>query len=179
MVAVNSPKLCNFLQENAIEIEFAHWDGTPSSIPIEGDPVIVRASSQMQCSVKALAQRCAISGHFLFYDDAVILPDGTYSKEKLLPEAQKFLDTLIVHHYGEMFRHLIFGKWGVQGANLEVLRTGADGGKTASKTHTWDLTNPLAAEVFRIATKARNDSDKIIADAYEEMKKAIQTHKNT
>lgn len=86
-----SPKLFRFLEKDCgLKFEGHHWHGTIDSLPKKS--AMVRASSMMTCDTYELARRCAELGHFLFYDDRVILPNGEYSGEHLIEEVKKFLE---------------------------------------------------------------------------------------
>lgn len=87
-----SPKLFRYLEkERGLKFEGHAWHGTLDSLPKK--PAMVRASSMMKCDSYDLAKRCAELGHFCFYDDRVILPNGEYvGGDQLIEEAKKFLD---------------------------------------------------------------------------------------
>lgn len=87
-----SPKLFRYLEkERGVKFEGHAWHGTLDSLPKK--PAMVRASSMMKCDSYDLAKRCAELGHFCFYDDRVILPNGEYvGGDTLIEEAKKFLE---------------------------------------------------------------------------------------
>ena len=91
-----SPQLFRFLRERGVELEADEWDGTTNSIPQEG-LVIVRASTKMRCDSVTLGRVCEALGHFVFYDDRVLLGNGEYSHDQLLGNAQEFIDNLIAN----------------------------------------------------------------------------------
>jgi len=85
-----SPKLFKFLSEEHVQLTRVSWRGDIKSLPVT--PSIIRASSMSWCKWEELAQRCAELGHFCFYNDFVLMPDGTISSEQLIDEAKKFLE---------------------------------------------------------------------------------------
>ncbi|MSU74998.1 MAG: hypothetical protein EXS55_00555 [Candidatus Magasanikbacteria bacterium] len=78
--AMSSQNLLQFLSDRGVMLDEQHWGGTIDSLPkkdwSEG-PVMVRASSRMDCAREKLAQVCADNGWFCFYRDEHILADGT------------------------------------------------------------------------------------------------------
>lgn len=86
-----SPRLFGFLEGLGVKFEGYSWHGTVESLPKK--PAMIRASSMMGCDSRDLAKRCAELGHFCFYDDRVVLPDGNYvGGDKLIEEAKRFIE---------------------------------------------------------------------------------------
>lgn len=87
-----SPKLFRYLEkERGLKFEGHAWHGTLESLPKK--PAMVRASSVMKCNSYDLAKRCAELGHFCFYDDRVILPNGEYvGGDRMIEEVKKFIE---------------------------------------------------------------------------------------
>lgn len=89
--SASSPNLFRFLKEQKVELVEESWGGDLKSLPT-GEPAFIRASSVMHCADLDLAQRCAELGHFCFYDDRILRPDGSYDSATLIEELQKFLE---------------------------------------------------------------------------------------
>lgn len=85
-----SKKLFQFLEEQGIGPKEEYQGGTLESLPTDGS-VIIRASSRMSCSKKELLERCKKLGHFVFYNDCLLLPDETLTQNGLIEEATRFL----------------------------------------------------------------------------------------
>lgn len=90
-----SPRLFEFL-ENMVELEAVRWNGSLTSLPTD-EPIMVRASSRLPCSLEDLALRCEELGHFVYYDDQLLLTDGSYTREGLIESAQRFLERVQSH----------------------------------------------------------------------------------
>ncbi len=84
-----SPRLFSFMQQMNIPLTVVNWDGTRESLPVE--PSLVRWSTMITAYPREiLAKDCCEMGHFLFFDDRIVEPDGTLKSENLLPSATAF-----------------------------------------------------------------------------------------
>ena len=90
--SINSPKMVEFLEDEGVEIEEYRWNGTLDDIPTD-ELVIIRYSSRVTFSTKELTDFLSKKGleHFVFYEDAVLLQNGDWSSQLLLPKFQEFL----------------------------------------------------------------------------------------
>jgi hypothetical protein len=89
-----SHKMCEFLDEQGVELEEGHWSGRIESIPTD-HAVMVRGSTIMPCDFGVLARRCVTHGHLVFCGNSLVLPNGMRSEEKLIPAIQVFLDRIM------------------------------------------------------------------------------------
>lgn len=87
---VRSPRFFTYLKEKGVELEELNWGGDLDSFP--KTPSIIRGSTMMDCNWRSFARKCQELGHFPFYDDQFIMPDGSFSREVLIPELEKFLE---------------------------------------------------------------------------------------
>lgn len=86
-----SPRLFRVLKEREVPIEVVRWDGTTSGVPTK-HPVIIRASTKMMCDPADLASIANQHGHFVYYDDKVLLPNGSFTSDQLEGKLIEFLD---------------------------------------------------------------------------------------
>lgn len=100
-----SPRLFEFLESHDIEIEEYPWLGTIKSLP-KGGPIIVRYSSMIpddyDIEPRDLARACSELGHICFYDDSMLVDEGSYWKDTdvLLEEMGKWLKK---NHYTKIW----------------------------------------------------------------------------
>jgi hypothetical protein len=122
--AGGSPRLFRYLEnERKVKLEDMRWHGTLDSLP--KNPSMIRASSMMKCESYDLAKKCAELGHFCFYNDQVLLPNGEYvGGDRLIEEAQKFLDAHGKDNEPMVSREL----------TIAYLRSAAANSSTAGKT---------------------------------------------
>ena len=74
--------LWRILQEQGVELEEKHWNGTLDSLP-KGEPVLVRLSSMMLHSQAELVRFCEESGHLLFYEERILCPTPAFTPEEI------------------------------------------------------------------------------------------------
>jgi len=86
--------LHGLLEANNIELKPHWWDGDPGSIP-DGEPVMFRVSSVMECSLGDVVRPCSVHGHFVFYDEKIFDKNGReIDREDHEAALDAFLDRL-------------------------------------------------------------------------------------
>lgn len=76
---VRSPVLHALFVEHGVILEREHWPGTLEGMP--SSPGLLRTSTTMRCRREDLGARCIELGHLAYYQDRILLSDGSYDDE--------------------------------------------------------------------------------------------------
>jgi hypothetical protein len=89
-----SRTLFDLLRAWKVEVEFKDWDGLLKSLPTE--PCLIYASENLDYPWHQLLLHSEPFGHLCFYNDQILLRDGTPDGEFLKVRLEKFLSAQTV-----------------------------------------------------------------------------------